>query len=247
MHLLATAFPGEDGNGAVVLALNLELPEDGRSPAAPISIDVRFFETRRMAEVHAVRRDVTPSEMLLAGRNVLLAVRADLPPGRYHIRAAANAPGWPDAASVFGDVVVPPFSSADLTMSDLVLASAAADGGAQPDVAALVPFVPSARRVFDRPRDVVAFVRLHGSGQPPQPAQMEVEVRRAEGQTVFTTEADLPAARIADPGGAPFEVRIPTGDLPDGRYIVSVRARVKSSVVERTAGLLLVTPEKGGR
>src|SRR5690606_21320978 len=100
-------------------------------------------------------------------------LRADLPPGRYHIRAAANVAGWPGAASVFGDVVVPTFASGDLTMSDLVLASAAADGGAPPDVTALVPFVPPARRVFDRSGDVMAFVRLYGSNQPPPSAKME--------------------------------------------------------------------------
>ncbi len=81
----------------------------------------------------------------------------DLKPGRYQLRIGAHASIGDTSGSVFADVDVPDFASAPLSLSGILLEATPSPAAAPKDaLAAIVPIIPTAARVFQQGRSRVS-------------------------------------------------------------------------------------------
>jgi len=170
----------------------------------------------------------TYQRVLQAGFRVL--TRMELPPGTYQLRVAArNNVGT--IGSVHYDLVVPDFAKAPLSISGVVVSSAAAGGvptaGSITELANALPGPPTTARTFAASDELAVLAEVYDN-QGAQSHSVDISATlKAEGRVqVFAnserrSSTELGGAR----GGYGYTARIPLKDLAAGLYVLTIEAR----------------------
>ena len=138
--------------------------------------------------------------------------------------------------SVFADVDVPDFAKAPLSLSGVLLDRQPVPFVAPKDaLAALVPIVPTANRVFDSRDRVSGFVRVYQLGVATSAAvTVVIHIIDENGLTVVDRTDTLAAADFTAPTRAADErIALPVEKLKPGEYLLSIVATADKATVDR--------------
>ena len=237
----AAAFRGEDGDGSVAVAVQV----DGSSLAFTES-DGRFVNTLEVSimaldrngkihggDHHEIALALGPDtyELVRTG-GMRLQSRLRLGPGQYHLRVAGRETGGGRVGSVYSDLEVPDFSADPLVLSDPVLASIEATRGtptarADEVLNQLLPGPPTTDRVFPADDEIAVFLYLYDN-ETTQPHTVDITttVRSSDGSVVFQTTEARDSSELREASGAYGHLAtVPLGSLRPERYVLRVEAR----------------------
>jgi hypothetical protein len=166
-------------------------------------------------------------------RSPFRVVRAlKVPPGKYQLRIGARESGGKVGAVVY-DLEVPDFSKGPISMSGVVLSSAASlriptasPGGT--DVKDLLPEPPSASREFDRGDELSTFVEIYDNlgTTPAHRVVITTTVLSDEGKSVFSASDERRSDELTVHGGGYGQTsKIPLSTFAPGRYVLRVEAK----------------------
>jgi VWFA-related protein len=162
--------------------------------------------------------------------------RVDLPkPGRYELRLSTHSGARKKDGSVYVMVDVPDFAKEPFSLSGLVLG---ADNGLAIDGAdelkALLPVTPTTVRAFDRGDPVTAFLRAYEGGSSALRAfAVHTRIVNDQDQAVLDRSETIGPERFDRSRGSQIYVRLPTGDLPPGPYLLTVDATLGKVTAQR--------------
>jgi VWFA-related protein len=223
------AFESPSRPGVLVLLRTPSSPPGVSAAAREAHLLVAAFDARgRSRAADDKRLAVTQGR----GRPLEFVTRLDVKPGTYEIRASAALSGQP-AGSVFGVADVPDFARAPLALSGILVRAGPDESVAlAPDLADLLPFVPSLRREFDRTHQLQALVRAYvGNESQPRSVHGAWRVRDASNAIAIERPIDAAVPASNDRTFVDLSFDLPADRLSPGRYLL--RADVHDGV--RTA------------
>jgi hypothetical protein len=160
----------------------------------------------------------------------------ELGQGSYEIRLAASLPGG-EAGSVHTFVDIPDFTKALLSMSGVLLHVVPEEPAVpRSEIDGALPFVPTARRAFQRTETVSVFVQVsQGTARKDalQPVTLRLRIEDASGTTRRNESGSLAAAEFATHRTANARLPLPVGDLPPGEYFLTLEAALGAQRAER--------------
>ncbi len=157
--------------------------------------------------------------------------RLDLPPGRYTLRVAAREANGGAVGSIAMDLDVPDFSKPPLALSAVAVASAWASrimtANPDPDLKAVLPSPPTARRAFPANDTLAMFVDVYDNVRSPaHRVMMKSTLTSDDGTVVFTNADERQSAELGGTTGAyGYAATIPLRGLAPGRYVLRVEAQ----------------------
>jgi VWFA-related protein len=163
-----------------------------------------------------------------------LAIRLDVPPGRYEIRAAASHPADARTGSVYASVVVPDFAREPLSLSGVVV-DRQFSGATMPDaLTSLVPVHMTTRRAFAPSDHVIAFARVYQRrAKTAAPARVTARIVDARDQIAWTTDTTLEPSAFGAQRQADVHLDLPLDRLADGDYLLTIDATSASASARR--------------
>ena len=164
-----------------------------------------------------------------------LVTRLDLKPGRYELRVSAASKLRGKAGSVFTDIEVPDFSR-PLSVSGVVVrhADPALTAPPNPDVAALVPVVPTTLRDFAGSQQVTTFLRVYQGGKGKlADVSLSARIRDVHDTVVFQAPQTLTADRFDANRAAEYRLALPIEKLAPGPYLLTIEGTLKKDTVRR--------------
>lgn len=165
----------------------------------------------------------------VAEHGMRLLSHLDVPPGTYQLRVAAVDSGRAMRGSVHHDLDVPDFSKGALSLSGIVLTSAAVGAPLTGDVQfweKLTPVPPTTERELSSKDEVTAFVEVYTNGQKPGD---RLDIRTTienEKTTVFFAHEESRLVDLAQGKSGTYrhEPPIYLPSIPAGKYVLKVRA-----------------------
>jgi hypothetical protein len=149
------------------------------------------------------------------------------------MRVAARDTGKATVGSVMADLDVPDFHKQPLTISGVVLTSLASGAmvtaKVDEELKGVLPAPPVAARTFARDDEIALFAEVYdNTASQSHKVEIVTKVLTDEGRELFKSEevrdsSELQGAR----GGFGYAARVPTSDLPEGPYVLSVEARAR--------------------
>jgi hypothetical protein len=163
-----------------------------------------------------------------------LAVRLDVPPGRYEIRAALSHPADGRTGSVYASVVVPDFTREPLSLSGVVV-DRQFSGAATPDaLASLVPVHMTTQRTFAPADHVTAVARVYQSrAKTAAPVRVTARIVDAQDQIVWTKDTTLEPSAFDARQHADYRIELPLDRLADGDYLLTIDATAAAAAARR--------------
>jgi hypothetical protein len=157
-----------------------------------------------------------------------------LRPGRYLVQVAAESEGR--SGTVYVDVEVADFTKEPLAVSGLMIERAPAIPVADKALAALVPAVPSTRRVFGTTDAVKAYLRVHQGGKARVvPVRMIARVLNSRDRVSSTQESVLEVDQFGPERAADYRVSLPLSHLEPGDYLLQIDAQSGARRVRQSA------------
>jgi VWFA-related protein len=159
--------------------------------------------------------------------------RMSLKPGRYQLRLAAHNKTRDKTGSVFGDVEVPDFTAAPLSLSGVVLDSSPGLIAAPRDaLSSLLPLLPTSERDFSQAHVVRGFARIYqGARSPLSPVAATMRILNRAGATVLTQDVAFIESQFGRTRTADWMFDVPMFRLTPGPHVLrlDVRAGAKTS------------------
>lgn len=156
----------------------------------------------------------------------------ELPPGNYEIRMAVQDPADGTVGSVFAPVKIPPFGTASLSMSDVIVQ---ASGGVPQDPSSLdMALSPTTRRTFagsERIRGVVEIYQGRTQNGPVVPVSLRSRILDSSGHPVREHLRTF-TANDFDNRTAIYAADMSL--LPSGRYVLTIESSIDASPVTRS-------------
>jgi hypothetical protein len=243
LQLSAFATPGVT-RPTVAVAVGIDAFEPSRDAPVrdtPLEVVVAAFDPA--GQPRASARQTIELSWPAAGpgppARVEALTRLPLDPGDYEVRVAVENSRTHQVSSVFSYVTVPPFSSAPLSLSTIVIAAPGTTSSVpRGALEGLVPVVPTTARAFKRGETVSAFVRAYqGTGRDDALAPVAVRVRIVDAQNRVVRDETMPlsAAVFQATRAADCRIVLPVSQLPPGGYLL----RLEATMVNRVAGRAL--------
>jgi VWFA-related protein len=255
MRVFASPFKGSATNASVVLGVevrgrDLRLNTSDKLAVTYAAVDAKGKIRNGSTDTVALTLKPETRERVVASGLRLLS-RIDLPPGRYQLRVAAHDSGGGAVGSVLYDLDVPDFAKLPLSMSGVVLASAASrEPTVRPDEALrqVLPGPPVASRSFPQNDDVAMFVEVYDNETAkPHKVDIVTTVTTDEGAVMAKTEEVRDSSELQGRrGGYGYGTRIATRGLAPGSYVltVSARSRLGDAPAEERRVQFTVTPPR---
>jgi len=222
---------------ALVLRVRQVRPENQTGPIHE-SLDLRAAAFTTEGEPRGTTTR-TIDVRLPAGANDIdyeILHRVDFPkPAHYELRISTHSNARQADGSVYVTVDVPDFAREPLSLSGLVLS---ADNGLAIDGAdtlkTLLPVTPTTVRTFDRGEPVTAFLRAYEGGSSAlRPFTIHTRIVGDHDQVALDRNETFGTERFDRTRGSQIYVRIPTGDLAPGQYLLTVEATLGKGTATR--------------
>jgi hypothetical protein len=240
MRLATSMMKGDAGNVRVQMTIDLAGADLGAnaSPAnaADNKVDLTFAILDGSAKVKASGRKtldlaVTPAtRAAIAESGLRLVTELQVPPGKYQLRLAANAPASGRSGSVFTNLEVPDFTKGPVAMGNVMLASSSAGKTPTsidvPGLKDLLPGPPTTSRTFALEDTIIVFGQVYDNdADKPHTVDLSATVRADDGTQAFVTRESRDGREIGADHGYAYIARIPLQDLVPGRYVLTVQAK----------------------
>lgn len=160
-----------------------------------------------------------------------------LKPGRYQLRIGADVKSLATTGSVYYDVDVPDFAKAPVSLSGLLVSASPSPPFAPKDaLKAVVPVVPTTRRVFSPNHSVSVFGRVYQGGRAkPVGVTVRMQIRDTTNAVVVDRPQEIAAGRFGDARAADLRFEVPVKELPAGAYVLTIEASVGATTAHRDA------------
>jgi len=238
LPLMMTAAPFRDKGSVASVAIVLEAPgtaleltEQGGTFAAPLQVLVAALDDRgamKATDAKDLQFKLQPAVFeRVQQQGFRWLSRLSVKPGKYQLRVAAA--GSSKQGSVWYDLEVPDFSDGELSMSGLLVTSAArfATPTLRPDpqLGNVLPGPPTASREFPVDDDLTVFAEIYDNKMTKaRDLDVTVRVRTEGGREVFQLATPVANDRVRAARGVVRSVtNVPLHVLP-GRYVVSIEA-----------------------
>ena len=235
MRMFAAPFKGTAPNASVLLGVelvgrDLALVQEGK-------VEISYFAFDTAGKVKAGSTDSlttnlrpeTKTRVQQTGFRMLN--RLQLPPGRYHLRAASNDAAGGRLGSVAYDLEVPDFSKQAFTMSGVLVTSMTGSAMVTPknddSLKDVMPAPPIASRVFPQNDEIALFAEVYDNqSSTPHRVDIVTTIQTDDGKVVFKTEDERNSSELqGGKGGYGYTARIPLSEVPPGDYVLNVQAR----------------------
>jgi hypothetical protein len=234
LTLSVAAFAGSDKANAIAM-VNVDVGAfaSASQAAMPLEFAVSAVNQKTGRQVAFARETATvtfkPGLSNRVEANVQTHIK--LPPGNYEVRVAVSDPAMGIAASVFCPVTVPLFSSAPLSLSDVIIETTSG-AAAPPDLAIPVP-TTTTRRVFQQDEGVRALAQVYQGTQRTDaivPVSVRTSVLDSKGRTIREQRLALTVKDFTNRRAA---LALDLGQLPPGDYILSLDASLGRQTTSR--------------
>jgi hypothetical protein len=225
LPLTMSMTPFADSNGGAIAVTVSAMPPDGAGVKTLDVVTAAFTEEGKQVQSSHMQAAVTPGA---AAVPLQVLSRLTVPPGRFQVRAAVSSTTSGISGSVYGDVVVPDFSAAMLTLSGIALVASPAPPSAPADAfRGWLPGPPLARRELLRSEQVEAFVTLiRGRLPTSSPQAVAMHIVGAKGSTVWETSIPVAASAFDQAPSLTVSHLLPLSTLSDGEYLLTADASV---------------------
>ncbi len=256
MKVFAAPFKGVAPNASVLLGVELR----GRdiNTAANAGIELAVFAVDVKGKMKASNRDSltlnlkpdTKTRVEQTGLRMLS--RLNVPPGRYQLRVAAHEVGGGALGSVLYDLEVPEFEKTPLSMSGLVVTSAASSmlPTAKPDtdLRPVLPGPPVASRSFPQNDQLAFFTDIYDNDlSQVHTVDIVSTLTSDDGKVVFKHAEERSTSDLAGKkGGFGYGSTINLKDYAPGLYVLKVetRSRLRTDVAaSRELQITISAPE----
>jgi hypothetical protein len=176
-----------------------------------------------------------PTRRLVDAAGFRFISQIDLPPGRYQLRVAARSENASTAGSVHYDLDVPDFSDGPLSMSGLVLGSAAVrvvpTGGTFEPLQGVIAAPPTTFRDF-LPSDTLSVVADVYDNEWKTAHTLDIRTTVRQGEVIrFHNEVERNTGELMKGGSFVHNASVPLKDLAPGDY--TLRLEVASRMGKR--------------
>ena len=232
-------------NPTVTIALGLQQP--GVSARTKFSVDLQTNaytpdgRPKLVGQRHVATVVLAPS----GGQNPRydLLSEIDLPPGRYELRLSAFRNQDKVTGSLYGEVEVPDFAKAPLSVSGVFVETLPGVAAAPPGAfGAYLPVVPTSVREFRQREQASVFLRIYQGGKAAvAPVTVVARVmdkndkQIGEGKETLAPDRFYVGGRAAD-----YVFGIPLSSLPPGPYLVTFDVTLGSETVRRSVQFSVV-------
>ncbi len=238
LRMTTSTMKGDGQNVRVAMTIELAGSDLGANVggATDNKVDLTFAALDLSANVKASGRKTLDLALKPETRAAItegglrLVTELQVPPGRYQLRLAANAPVTGRSGSVFTNLEVPDFTKGPVAMGNLMLTSSSA--GKVPtsiDVAGLkdlLPGPPTTARTFALEDTLVVLSQIYDNdADKPHTDDLSATVRADDGTQAFVTRESREGREIGSDRGYAYVARIPLQDLVPGRYVLTVQAK----------------------
>jgi hypothetical protein len=247
LEMTISAAPFRDKGSAASVAVILEAPgsaleltEQGGTFAAPLQVLVAALDDRgamKATDAKDLQFKLQPAVFeRVQQQGFRWLSRLSVKPGKYQLRVAAA--GSTKQGSVWYDLEVPDFSDGEISMSGLLVTSAArfATPTLRPDpqLANVLPGPPTASREFPADDDLTVFAEIYDNKMTKaRDLDVTVRMRTEGGREVFQLATPVANDRVRAARGVVRSVtNVPLHVLP-GRYIISVEAEPRGDTEHR--------------
>ena len=225
LTLSVAAFAGPD-RGKAVVVVNADAGAFANAAATPMPLEFAVSAIdptgRQLAYGHqAATVTFRPGTSNRAEANV--QTQLELMPGDYEVRVAVADPATGVAASIFRPVTVPPFGSAPLSLSDVIVETAGRTA----------TLAQTTRRVFGRNEEIRAIVQVYQGTERADaivPVSVRTSIADATGRVVRDQRLALPAAEFTNRRAS---LALDIGRLPAGEYVLTVDAAAERGKANR--------------
>jgi len=239
MRVFAAPLRGLDGNGSVLVALEIDGPSlrfeelDGRFVES-VEVSIMAADARgrvRGGEDKTFNLNLMPeTHERISRTGVRLMSQLELPPGRYQIRVGGHEATGNAIGTVPYDLVVPDYDEMPFALSGVLLTSSAADSFAtaneDADWTGLLPSPPVVTRTFGTSETLTWFAEVYDDSSPaPHTILYTATVQDAiDGRTLGRSEDSRTIAASAGRQAHGFTTSLPLSDFTPGPYVLRVAA-----------------------
>ena len=235
LRLATATMKGDGPNDRVQMTIELAGP-DLAANAPDGKVDLTYVVIDGSAKVKASGRKSIDLSLKPETRNAIaeaglrLVTDLQVPPGKYQLRLAANAPASGRSGSVFTNLEVPDFTKGSIAMGNVAITSSSA--GKMPSsidaagVKDLLPAPPTTSRTFALEDTLVVYAQVYDNdSDKPHSVDLSTAVKADDGTQAFVTREQRDAKEIGGDKGYAYVARVPLQDLVPGRYVLVVQAR----------------------
>ena len=223
LRLGTAAFAGSDKTKEVVI-VNVDVGEFAKPAETAMNLEFAVSAVDQSGRQVAFGRETAVVTFTPGTSNrpaeANVQTHVNLTPGDYEVRVAVLDPATDVVASVFCPITVPPFGSAPLSLSDMIVETT---GGAS--ASASVPVATTTtRRQFDQDERVRVLAEVYQGTRSTHnilPISVHTSVLDAKGNAVRDQVLALTTKDFANRRAA---LALEVGQLPAGEYVVSIEA-----------------------
>ena len=155
--------------------------------------------------------------------------KIDVPPGKYELHIGVREAGEGSVGTIYSEVEVPDFAKPPLSMSGLVMTSAATGGvptGRAETVRELTPIVPSTARAFHATDEITIYAECYDNETAqPHAIDLAANILNDSGKAIFSQHEERSSADLQGTHGRfSYAARIPLKSLAPGEYVVHFEA-----------------------
>jgi VWFA-related protein len=186
-------------------------------------------------QITAVTQRFTLSPGNPGARFSEMALRLNLPPGRYQVRAAVRNTKDNRTGSVYASVSVPDFAREPLSLSGLVVERRSSGGAIFENLVGIVPVRPTTARLFSANERVAVVGRVYERRvKALTPARVVARIVDGQDRTAFTAQALLEPSAFDAQRQADYLLDLPLDRLADGEYLLVLDVSAASASARRT-------------
>ena len=239
MRVFAAPLRGLDGNGSVLVALEIDGPSlrfeerDGRFVES-VEVSIMAADARgrvQGGEGKTFNLNLMPeTHERISRTGVRLMSQLELPPGRYQIRVGGHESTGNAIGTVPYDLVVPDYDEMPFALSGVLLTSSEAElfatANEDADWTGLLPSPPVVTRTFGTSETLTWFAEVYDdSSRAPHAILYTTTVQDAiDGRTLGRSEDSRTIAAGAGRQAHGFTTSLPLGDFTPGPYVLRVAA-----------------------
>ena len=239
MRAFAAPLRGLDGNGSVLVALEIDGPSlrfEEREGRFVESVEVSIMAADARGRVQGGEDKTFNLNLMpetherISRTGVRLMSQLELPPGRYQIRVGGHESTGNAIGTVPYDLVVPDYDEMPFALSGVLLTSSEAElfatANEDADWTGLLPSPPVVTRTFSASETLTWFAEVYDdSSRAPHGILYTTTVQDAtDGRTLGRSEDSRTIAAGAGRQAHGFTTSLPLGDFTPGPYVLRVAA-----------------------
>jgi len=235
LHVFAAPFKGAAPNASVLLGAEMLGRDLKLGPNEKVELTYYAIDAQgkvRGGNTDTLTLNLKPeTQARIEQTGFRLLNRLELPPGRYQLRVASRDAGGGAIGSIIYDLEVPDFYKAPLSMSGLVISSAAGSKlpTARPDeqLKQVLPGPPVGLREFPETDEIAVFAEVYDNQtSAPHKVDIVTTVTSDDAKVVFKNEQERASSELEGKrGGFGHSERISLKDFVPGKYVLKVEAR----------------------